>query len=68
MILIITVTRVNLIQKAHVFATICVDDFLCVDACVRISCENNGTCFNHLNGYVCDCLPGYVGVHCEIGE
>ena len=31
-------------------------------------CKNGGTCNDGINSYNCDCLPGYVGYNCEIGN
>ena len=36
--------------------------------CSSSPCNNGGFCEDHINGYTCDCKPGYEGVHCEIGK
>ncbi|XP_058144461.1 cadherin EGF LAG seven-pass G-type receptor 3 isoform X2 [Dasypus novemcinctus] len=40
----------------------------CVDACLLNPCQNQGSC-RHLpgapHGYICDCVGGYFGHHCE---
>ena len=30
-------------------------------------CENNGTCYDVINGYYCSCLNGFTGLNCESG-
>ncbi|KAJ3655012.1 hypothetical protein Zmor_014159 [Zophobas morio] len=42
---------------------LCEEDF---NECESNPCLNNGTCLDAANGYVCNCLPGYSGVHCEL--
>ena len=38
--------------------------------CQSIACQNNGICArsNGVNMYTCNCLSGYTGVYCELGE
>lgn len=35
-------------------------------------CESSpcvhGSCTDQVNGYVCECTPGYIGVSCNIGK
>lgn len=40
---------------------------LALDACVSLPCQNGGVCTNVGGDYVCECLPGYTGINCEIG-
>lgn len=37
------------------------------DECEKEPCLNNGTCFNNLGSYECDCVPGWHGNNCEKG-
>lgn len=39
-----------------------------VDECSMEPCENNATCHNNNGSYVCECLGGYQGNHCQEGE
>ena len=36
-----------------------------INECVSNPCQYDGTCRDLVNGYVCECLPAYTGVHCE---
>jgi Notch-like protein len=40
--------------------------YLDIDDCKHTPCKNNGTCIDQVNGYTCQCLPGYIGDHCGI--
>lgn len=37
-----------------------------LDECLSNPCQNGGTCDDRENGYVCYCVAGYAGVHCEV--
>lgn len=51
-------------QNCTFYGNMCVD----IDECVSSPCQNNGTCHDGINGYTCECFPGYTGVFCEIGS
>ena len=34
------------------------------DFCVSSPCENNGTCVNGSNSYICNCVKGWKGINC----
>jgi len=37
-----------------------------VDDCASSPCLNGGTCYDDVNSYTCECVPGYNGSNCEI--
>ncbi|CAH1248843.1 DMBT1 [Branchiostoma lanceolatum] len=39
-----------------------------LDECYSNPCQNNGTCIDGGEHYICQCGRGWVGVHCEIRE
>ena len=48
------ITSVNLSYK--VFLLFCFPE---IDECESSPCGNGGTCFNLINMYECDCVPGW---------
>ena len=41
--------------------------FTDINECASDPCQNDGTCTDQVNAYICTCDLGYTGVHCEIG-
>ena len=39
-----------------------------IDECASNPCLNGGTCLDQENGYICNCPPGFTGVHCDNGK
>ena len=39
-----------------------------IDECVSAPCQNGGTCTDQINGYLCQCAPGYTDRHCQTGK
>ena len=51
--------------------TLCVVSFYIhadINECSSYPCVNGGTCLDQVNEYVCNCIPGYVGVNCQTGK
>ena len=42
--------------------------FIDINECVTHRCEHGATCLDQVNGYICQCVPGYEGQYCEIGR
>ena len=42
--------------------------FTDIDECASNPCQNGGVCIDGINGYTCNCAPGYTGVNCEISK
>lgn len=38
-----------------------------INECESAPCEHDGKCVDDVNGYSCQCKPGYSDVHCNIG-
>ena len=36
-----------------------------VDHCEVNPCDNDASCLNTPDGFLCDCKPGFTGNHCE---
>ena len=36
--------------------------------CASLPCQNGGVCFDLINAFRCQCLSGFSGPTCEIGE
>ena len=39
-----------------------------IDDCAGQPCQNGGNCTDELNDFHCDCVAGYTGKNCSIGE
>jgi len=39
-----------------------------IDDCAGQPCQNGGNCTDKVNDFHCDCVPGYTGKNCSIGE
>ena len=44
------------------------NNFLDIDECATIPCQNGGSCTDQVNGYTCNCVDGYDGTNCEMGN
>lgn len=36
-----------------------------IDECASLPCKNNGTCYDGMNSFVCECAEGFTGTTCE---
>ena len=39
-----------------------------IDECVSAPCQNGGSCIDQVNGYLCQCAPGYTDLQCQTGK
>lgn len=47
------------------------DDTVCftdIDECDPLPCQQNGTCTDAINMYICFCPQGFTGSNCESGK
>ena len=51
-------------MKCGSFVTLSTD----IDECVSAPCQNGGTCIDQVNGYMCQCAPGYTDLQCQTGN
>lgn len=42
--------------------------FVDINDCAGDPCENGASCVDEVDGYRCDCVPGYEGNQCEISR
>jgi len=49
-------------------ALFCSCYILDIDECAGDPCENEGTCVDGVNEYVCQCKLGYNGTNCTTGK
>ena len=58
------------------FTSFCIADLrisefifsLDIDECSSSPCRNGGACIDAVNTYSCNCVSGYKGDNCEIGN
>jgi len=50
--------------KFTIIINICAE----IDECESNPCQNNGTCADKVNGFVCTCTDGYTGSLCETSK
>lgn len=69
------VSPVNCVRPVSVlYCSICsfvtVDSPLCVDIdeCNSDPCQNDGTCVDQVDGFMCQCQDGYAGDMCDISK
>ena len=46
----------------------CVLTFIDIDECASGPCQNGGSCIDQVNGYQCQCSPGYTDLQCQTGK
>ena len=39
-----------------------------IDDCVNAMCYHNGTCIDGIKDYHCNCISGYEGKQCQLGN
>ena len=39
-----------------------------IDDCANVTCQYNGTCVDGISEYICTCVTGYTGEHCETSK
>ena len=39
-----------------------------IDNCAEQPCQNGGNCTDEVNDFRCDCVAGFTGKNCSIGE
>ena len=39
-----------------------------LDDCAVQPCQNGGNCTDAVNDYACNCVAGYSGKNCSVGE
>ena len=43
-------------------------NFLDIDECASLPCENGGSCIDGVDIFTCECVDGYTGNQCETSE
>ena len=52
----------------HYMPFYCVLTSTDIDECASGPCQNGGTCIDQVNGYQCQCVPGYTDLQCQTGK
>uniref|UniRef100_A0A4W3HNT4 Versican core protein n=1 Tax=Callorhinchus milii TaxID=7868 RepID=A0A4W3HNT4_CALMI len=42
------------------------DAYFKINLCEENPCQHGGSCYLRESGYICTCVPGFTGAHCEI--
>lgn len=58
------ISRSRMYTSKYVMLSFCSD----IDDCDSGPCMNGATCTDKVNGYQCDCAPGYSGMNCDQSE
>ena len=53
---------IKFVKKISVFS---ISD---INECASEPCLHNERCTDEINGFICECLPGFTGKHCETGK
>ena len=69
-LLFITKKAINFLFKLSASVPHCFFSFLYsdIDDCAGKPCQNDGNCTDEVNDFYCDCVAGYSGKNCSIGE
>ena len=55
-------------KECHISLSLILDLLLVeINECESSPCVNEATCNDAVNGYECQCLRGFIGIHCERG-
>jgi len=62
----------QLLARYVSFVSVGQNPFFCynsdIDDCAEQPCQNGGNCTDEVNDFHCDCVAGYTGKNCSIGE
>ena len=51
-----------------IFHNYVICSYLDIDECASSPCQNGGACVDGVNGFTCNCLPGYTDTLCSTGK
>ena len=55
-------------QKSAVHTKFDINVFISdIDDCIGVDCLNGGSCIDRTQSYICKCVAGFEGRHCETG-